>query len=240
MTPAYLLSGSETGFAVTPYGEWESKELEIMVRHLEIAPGEVLRIATKRQSQRCYAAASNLIRLPWARSLISSYSPPIRQRTLPCCKTRKPSSRPGSAGNASICRVPKAACRATPANWPKVCTDEALHTPVNARSDACFAHDKAKGRIMTDDGVDTVPVTRRYRFPEADCSRIPFGMYHDAEIYALEQERVFRGAGVELPRTRMRDPQSRRLPHCDSRRHAGNRQPDQRWKGRRLRQPLRP
>jgi anthranilate 1,2-dioxygenase large subunit len=33
----------------------------------------------------------------------------------------------------------------------------------------------------------------RYRFPAEDCSRIPYGMYRDAEIYALEQERVFRG-----------------------------------------------
>jgi anthranilate 1,2-dioxygenase large subunit len=33
----------------------------------------------------------------------------------------------------------------------------------------------------------------RYGFPEADCSRIPYGMYRDAEIYALEQERIFRG-----------------------------------------------
>jgi anthranilate 1,2-dioxygenase large subunit len=33
----------------------------------------------------------------------------------------------------------------------------------------------------------------RYRFPAADCSRIPYGMYLDADIYALEQERIFRG-----------------------------------------------
>jgi imidazolonepropionase-like amidohydrolase len=41
-----FVSGSESGFAVTPYGEWETKELEIMTRYLEIEPGEVLRIAT--------------------------------------------------------------------------------------------------------------------------------------------------------------------------------------------------
>lgn len=33
----------------------------------------------------------------------------------------------------------------------------------------------------------------RYSFPAADCSRIPYGMYRDPEIYALEQERIFRG-----------------------------------------------
>jgi anthranilate 1,2-dioxygenase large subunit len=32
-----------------------------------------------------------------------------------------------------------------------------------------------------------------YSFPEADCSRIPYGLYRDAEIYALEQQRIFRG-----------------------------------------------
>jgi anthranilate 1,2-dioxygenase large subunit len=33
----------------------------------------------------------------------------------------------------------------------------------------------------------------QYHFPAEDCSRIPYGMYRDAEIYALEQERIFRG-----------------------------------------------
>jgi len=32
-----------------------------------------------------------------------------------------------------------------------------------------------------------------YVFPEADCSRIPYGVYRDAEVYALEQQRLFRG-----------------------------------------------
>ena len=32
-----------------------------------------------------------------------------------------------------------------------------------------------------------------YMFPAADCSRIPYGMYRDADIYALEQQRIFRG-----------------------------------------------
>jgi imidazolonepropionase-like amidohydrolase len=41
-----FLTGSESGFAVTPYGEWAAKELEVMVRDLQIPPGQVLRIAT--------------------------------------------------------------------------------------------------------------------------------------------------------------------------------------------------
>jgi anthranilate 1,2-dioxygenase large subunit len=32
-----------------------------------------------------------------------------------------------------------------------------------------------------------------YSFPAEDCSRIPYGMYRDADIYALEQQRVFHG-----------------------------------------------
>ncbi len=41
-----FLSGSETGFAVTPYGEWNAKELEAHVRYLGFTPAEALRCAT--------------------------------------------------------------------------------------------------------------------------------------------------------------------------------------------------
>ncbi len=41
-----LLVGSETGFAVSPYGEWAAKELQIMTEYLGIGTGEVLRMAT--------------------------------------------------------------------------------------------------------------------------------------------------------------------------------------------------
>jgi len=41
-----FLTGSETGFAVSPYGEWSAKELAIMVEHLHLTPGEVLQMAT--------------------------------------------------------------------------------------------------------------------------------------------------------------------------------------------------
>lgn len=33
----------------------------------------------------------------------------------------------------------------------------------------------------------------RYTFPAADCSRIPYGMYRDPDVFELEQERIFRG-----------------------------------------------
>lgn len=43
---AKFLIGSEAGFAVTPYGEWNAKELEIMVRYAGMSPARALRDAT--------------------------------------------------------------------------------------------------------------------------------------------------------------------------------------------------
>jgi len=41
-----FLSGSETGFAVTPYGEFSARELPVMMKYLGIDAPEALRIAT--------------------------------------------------------------------------------------------------------------------------------------------------------------------------------------------------
>ncbi|HUC62417.1 MAG TPA: amidohydrolase family protein [Alphaproteobacteria bacterium] len=41
-----LLTGTDSGFAATPYGEWHAKELVLFVRHLGMSPGEALRAAT--------------------------------------------------------------------------------------------------------------------------------------------------------------------------------------------------
>jgi imidazolonepropionase-like amidohydrolase len=41
-----FLVGSEAGFAVTPYGEWNAKELEIMVNYAGVSPSRALRDAT--------------------------------------------------------------------------------------------------------------------------------------------------------------------------------------------------
>lgn len=38
--------GSDSGFAVTPYGEWHARELELLVRHLDFTPAEALFAAT--------------------------------------------------------------------------------------------------------------------------------------------------------------------------------------------------
>jgi imidazolonepropionase-like amidohydrolase len=42
-----LLCGSESGFALTPYGHWHARELEIFVNELGISPVEAIRCATK-------------------------------------------------------------------------------------------------------------------------------------------------------------------------------------------------
>jgi imidazolonepropionase-like amidohydrolase len=41
-----MMTGTDSGFAVTPYGEWHAMELEIFVRHLGFTPAEALRCAT--------------------------------------------------------------------------------------------------------------------------------------------------------------------------------------------------
>lgn len=41
-----FLSGTDSGFAVTPYGEWHARELEHMVTHLGISPAHAIRCAT--------------------------------------------------------------------------------------------------------------------------------------------------------------------------------------------------
>lgn len=41
-----LPTGTDTGFAVTPYGEWEARELEIYVEHIGFTPLEAIAAAT--------------------------------------------------------------------------------------------------------------------------------------------------------------------------------------------------
>ncbi|MCG2592400.1 amidohydrolase family protein [Ramlibacter sp. XY19] len=41
-----FVAGSDSGFAVTPYGEWHAREIEILVDWIGFTPGEALRIAT--------------------------------------------------------------------------------------------------------------------------------------------------------------------------------------------------
>ena len=42
-----MLTGTDTGFAVTPYGEWNARELELFVDDLGFAPAAALRAATE-------------------------------------------------------------------------------------------------------------------------------------------------------------------------------------------------
>jgi imidazolonepropionase-like amidohydrolase len=41
-----MVTGTDSGFAVTPYGEWHAKEIEIFVSNLGYSPGEALMAAT--------------------------------------------------------------------------------------------------------------------------------------------------------------------------------------------------
>jgi imidazolonepropionase-like amidohydrolase len=42
-----MMTGTDSGFAVTPYGEWHARELEIFVRDLGFTPAEALNCATE-------------------------------------------------------------------------------------------------------------------------------------------------------------------------------------------------
>lgn len=42
-----MMTGTDTGFAVTPYGEWHARELELFVDDLGFSPAEALRAATE-------------------------------------------------------------------------------------------------------------------------------------------------------------------------------------------------
>jgi imidazolonepropionase-like amidohydrolase len=46
-----MMTGTDSGFAVTPYGEWHARELEIFVEHLGFTPAEALRAATEVSSR---------------------------------------------------------------------------------------------------------------------------------------------------------------------------------------------
>ena len=77
-------------------------------------------------------------------------------------------------------------------------------------------------------------------WPTLDYSRVPYRLYHDPELYAREQERIFRGPGVELSRPRRRDPRTRAIsvrPGSAIRRSSST---ATRRRGQGLRQPLRP
>ena len=45
-----FMVGTDSGFAVTPYGEWHARELEIMVEHLGFTAAEALRATTSANS----------------------------------------------------------------------------------------------------------------------------------------------------------------------------------------------
>jgi imidazolonepropionase-like amidohydrolase len=42
-----MMCGTDTGFAVTPYGEWHAREMELFVSHLGMSPLEAISCGTK-------------------------------------------------------------------------------------------------------------------------------------------------------------------------------------------------
>jgi imidazolonepropionase-like amidohydrolase len=48
---AHFLVGTDTGFAVTPYGEWHAKELELFVEQLGFTPAQALQCATRNNAE---------------------------------------------------------------------------------------------------------------------------------------------------------------------------------------------
>ena len=61
-------------------------------------------------------------------------------------------------------------------------------------------------------------------WPALDYSRVPYRLYHDAEIYAREQERIFRGPAWNFLGLEAEIPEPGRFPRHLGRRHAGRRQ----------------
>src|SRR5262249_18263954 len=57
-----MMAGTDSGFAVTPYGEWHARELEIFVHDLGFTPAEALTAAT-RTNARFLADADRVGRL---------------------------------------------------------------------------------------------------------------------------------------------------------------------------------
>ena len=76
-------------------------------------------------------------------------------------------------------------------------------------------------------------------WPTLDYSRVPYRLYHDAEIYKQEQERIFKGTYLELSLPGCRDPQAWRFPGELCRRYSGHRQPRREWWSSCIRQSLR-
>ena len=46
-----FLVGTDSGFAVTPYGEWHARELEYYVKYLGFSPAEAIVSATRNNSE---------------------------------------------------------------------------------------------------------------------------------------------------------------------------------------------
>jgi imidazolonepropionase-like amidohydrolase len=87
-----MMAGTDSGFAVTPYGEWHARELEIFVNDLGFTPAEALvrrdpdqRALSRRQRAGRQARTRPLRRFHRARRLAArEHIDPARQEPDPC------------------------------------------------------------------------------------------------------------------------------------------------------------
>ena len=112
-----FMVGTDSGFAITPYGEWHAKELELMVDDLGFTPGEALKATTSGNSALLRASATVSAASPRAPMPTSRSSPAIRSTTSRSCRTATPSRRSIAAASRSISR-PSRAPPATSGNTP--------------------------------------------------------------------------------------------------------------------------
>ena len=60
-----LLCGSESGFSITPYGDWHYRELEVFVRDLGLTPLQAIQCATQANALSSAASGAHRRTQPW-------------------------------------------------------------------------------------------------------------------------------------------------------------------------------
>jgi imidazolonepropionase-like amidohydrolase len=71
-----LMCGTDTGFAVTPYGEWHAREMEVFVKYLGLSPLEAITCGTKHSAIAVDAAAVGTLEVgKWADVLVVDGDP---------------------------------------------------------------------------------------------------------------------------------------------------------------------
>ena len=77
------------------------------------------------------------------------------------------------------------------------------------------------------------------QWPAEGLTRVPYWVYSDHDLYAQEQERIFRGDTWSFLCLEAELPKPEHVPHLQPRRHAGRRDARCRRQAARVREPLR-